>query len=157
MIGTMALNIGGKRTTTGSTRSKVVWYLRIGLYLVLLLVAAYVANRMRGRIPMAFGLTPIRVEALSVARVPYDASDARSQGDVSVTVRIVGRDTVRGGISLAQFRLITKRSRRYEPYASTLLFDSDGRLHIAPGDTAIGVLLFSLPGDEEPDQLWWEP
>ena len=33
----------------------------------------------------------------------------------------------------------------------------DGSLHVAPGDTLTGVLLFALPEAEQPDQLWWEP
>jgi len=152
----MALILGKARRERGVAR--LSWYIRIGLYLAILLIMAYVVNSLRGRIPMAFGLTPIQVKALSVSRMPYGRSDSSSaMADVSVAVRIVGNDSVPGGIALGQFRLITKTQRRYEPYASTFLLDSTGRLRVARGDTLYGALIFTVPKDETPGELWWQP
>ena len=138
---------------------KASWYFRIVLYLAVLIVTALLVNGLRGRIPMAFGLTPIQVKALSVVRLPYESSGAAggSLADVSVNVRIVGNDSLPDGVTLTQFHLTTKNDARYSPYASTFLFGPDGRLRITPGDTLYGALLFSVPADETPEELWWRP
>lgn len=138
---------------------RFTWYLRIGLYLAVLIAMAIILDSLRGRIPMAFGLTPIQVKALSVERVPYGGGDSAGVGmtDVSVSIRIVGNDPLPDGVALSQFRLVAKGNSSYEPYASTFLFDSTGKLRIAPGDTLFGALVFALPSDERPAKLWWRP
>jgi len=149
------------RTMLGADRPAVRygWYVRVVVYLAILLLVAYVVNSMRGRIPMAFGLTPIRLTALSVEVMPSAPSQPAdsSRTDAVVNVRIVGDRPLAKGVTLAQFHLVTKRSATFRPYASTLPFDSLGRLRIGVGDTLVGALLFALPRGEKPDQLWWRP
>ncbi len=131
---------------------------RIALYAAILVATYFLVTDLRGRIPMAFGLTPIEVRALSVATTEYVADSAgTNMVDMRVTVEIVARDTMAGGLQLRQFHLIGADGRRFRPYASSLLFGVDGKLHLAPGDTLLGTLLFALPADEEPEELWWEP
>ena len=145
-------------TPRNGQRGKLRWYLRIVIYAVALVAVVLVMNALRGQIPQAFGLTPIRVDALSVARISPDSLDASSsrQIDYAVTVRIVGRDSVTTPVRLDQFRVDTDAGR-FQPYASDVLFDSTGILHVARGDTIVGVLVFSLPERAEPKQLWWNP
>jgi hypothetical protein len=138
---------------------------RIVLYSLVLIATYFVVTGLRGRIPMAFGLTPIGVRAVAMAISEYEAgapmpgvaATTMSLVDVRVTVEIVGRDSLPDGLRLGQFRLTSDADGRYQPYASSLLFGVDGRRPIAPGDTLRGDLLFSLPRNERPDQLWWEP
>ena len=142
------------RFTPGKGRS---WYIRLTAYLIGLLVVAYLVSNLRGRIPQAFGLTPIRVHALSVRATPVNDGTGAAMTDVSVGVRVVGWDSVYSGLALSQFRLRTDEGTNHQPYASDLLFDSTGTLTIHRGDTLTGELLFLIPSDESPKQLWWEP
>ena len=150
------MRISSGRTPAG--RSRVAWYVRIGVYLGVLVLVAYLVNGMRGRIPQAFGLTPIRVKVLSVRMVPV-GSDRAGSGltDVSVAVRIVGQDSLYEDVCLGQFFLIAAEGTRYRPYASSFLFGVDGALTIARNDTLTGELLFALPANEQAKELWWEP
>jgi len=145
-------------TPRSDRRGKLRWYLRLIIYGVVLVAVVLIMNTLRGQIPQAFGLTPIRVDALSVARISPDSLDtsSRREVDYAVTVRIVGRDSVMTPVQLDQFRVDTDAGR-FQPYASDLLFDSTGILSVVEGDTIIGVLVFSLPDRAEPKQLWWNP
>ena len=135
-------------------RSKWVWYARVGLYIGVLGIIVYLMHITRGKIPQAFGLTPISVQVLSVDSTP--AGDA-GQADVAVAVRIVGQDSIYRDVRLRQFRVETESGDVYRPYASDLLFDETGKLTIAKGDTLRGTLLFLIRETDTPLELWWEP
>ena len=133
------------------------WYVRLVIYLIVLLAVAYIISASRGRIPQAFGLTPIRVHAESVRTVPVRDERQVAMNDVSVQVRVVGWDSVFTDLRLNQFRLRTSGSENHQPYASTFLFDSTGTITICRNDTLRGTLMFLVPEGETPEELWWEP
>jgi hypothetical protein len=133
------------------------WYVRLILYIVVLVAVLLSMRMMRGRIPQAFGLTPIRVEAISVSKISNDVNmSLDGETDYSVSVRIVGSDTVVTPILLGQFLLETAEGQ-YTAFASDLIFARGGTLDVAPGDTLFGALIYSIPNDENPEELWWRP
>ena len=136
-------------------RKRVFWYVRIAAYLLFLGATLLMVNGLRGRIPMMFGVTPVRIDPLTVRRI---ARPGRSDTvDVSVTVRVVGRDTIPGGLALGQFRLRGDDDREYMPFATSFPFEQAGGFQVAKGDTVIGGLYFALPAKVEPRELWWRP
>ena len=146
------------RVVLGSTgrRSKRSWYIRIALYAAFLGLVFYLVNGMRGYIPQAFGLTPIRVKVLSLSELPFTDS-TRPMRDYGVSIRITAQDSIYRNLRMNQFRLLTKDGHDYRPVGSTLVFGLDGTLTIARTDTLRGVLIFSLPVSEKPEEFWWEP
>ena len=136
------------------------WYIRVALYAAVLVAVLLAMRGLRAKIPMAFGLTPIAVKVLSVAYIdPYakrTQDSAQTTRDVSVAVRIVGRDSLGADVRLDQFTL-EAGSERVRPFASDLLFADSGTLTVARGDTIVGVLIFTVPADVAPKELWWNP
>jgi len=133
------------------------WYVRIGLYVLLLVVATLALNSLRGRIPMMLGATPIRIDGLATVRLPHVGPGAADTADVGVTVRIVARKPVRDGLRLDQFRLRAKSGKSYPAHTSSFIFGPSGVLAVDKGDTLIGTFVFALPKGEAPDELWWRP
>ena len=149
----------GRATLDRVRAGRTGWYIRIALYGAVLVGVLLAIHGMRARIPQAFGLTPITVKALSVTYLSPDLSvrdSATTTRDISVAVRIVGRDSLGADVRLSQFTLVAG-SERPRPFASDLLFGESGALHVARGDTILGVLLFTVPADATPDELWWNP
>lgn len=140
----------------GST-PRVSWYVRIALYATILLGTAFGLNRLRGRIPQAFGLTPIRVEVLSLERFRDRDLRGGKENTFGVVARITGRKSPFASVSLRQFVLKTESGQLVRPYASSLQFDHLGNLAIAHADTFTGVFLFSVPSNEKPSEFWWNP
>ena len=137
-------------------RTPVGWYIRLVLYIAVLIAVVVAMNSLRGQIPQAFGLTPVRVDVLAVHEVPV--VDPRSpERDYSVTVRIVGRKTPPAPLTLDQFELQTGRKTTYRPYASEIVFADAGTLRVAEADTIVGVMVFTILAGEEPRELWWRP
>jgi hypothetical protein len=139
------------------SKTPVQWYVRIGLYLALLLVTAYALQKLRGKIPQAFGMTPIRVRALSVERIPGSMPADPTKVAICVTVRIIGHKDPPVLVYLRQFQLKAASGNAFRPYASSLPFDSLASLHVARAETLDGVFLFNIPAEEQPQQLWWNP
>lgn len=131
------------------------WYARVGAYLAFLLLTAYALNSLRGRLPQALGLTPIRVTVLSVERI--GAVSGVGNSTVSVTVRIVGRKDPPVRVTMQQFQMKSKGGTSFRPYASSFPFDSSGALSVARAETLDGVFLFNIPTRETPGELWWNP
>jgi len=150
----MAIRIGGR---PGGSRRSASWWIRLTLYLAFLLATAYAVTSLRGRIPMAFGLTPIRVYATSVSVTQLPTNGEAPLADVGVAVRIIGSRPVPDGVRLNQFELRTDDGTPHRPYASSFVFGPDGTMDIAPGDTLTGVLMFTLPFEADPKELWWQP
>ncbi len=140
----------------GST-PRVSWYIRIALYATILLGTAFGLNRLRGRIPQAFGLTPIRVEVLSLERFRNQDPRGGKENTFGVVARILGRKSPSASVSLRQFVLKTESGNLIRPYASSLQFDNLGNLAIAHADTLTGVFLFAVPPTEKPSEFWWNP